>query len=211
MPEHYLILIVDNNEAYCKTLREYLEENSYHIIEARNAEEALEKVVQEKPALITVDVRLVDDDDPHDHSGLRLIQRLPEEIPVIVLTAYEDAQVIRTAYETAPGKVLPKAYRFKGDGLEAIQTTIALYLPKDDEAEPKSSKPLSLRAITIWLIPVAVIAIVLLIIFGEELIAGIVALTGSVLAELLAGAFTTIGRKAAKKIFKGSQPKIHGR
>lgn len=116
------ILIVDNDASYRNTVQEALEEVGYEVVGATHVQEAIEQANERKHAfnLALVDVRLNDDDDPHDHSGLKLLHNLPNNLPVVVLTAHEDARVVRAAYQSAPGQQDPKDYLFKGDGLDAI-------------------------------------------------------------------------------------------
>lgn len=114
------ILLVENDAGYRATLRDGLEEAGYRIIETSDAESALDAIADSKPNVAIVDVRLVNDEDPHDHSGLKLIRKLPTDLPVIVITAHNDAQAVRNAYAPAPGLPTPKAFLFKGEGVEAI-------------------------------------------------------------------------------------------
>ncbi len=79
-----------------------------------------------------IDIRLIDDEDREDHSGLKLIRNLPSNLSVIVLTAYEDARVVRAAFRPAPGQEEPKGYLFKGDGLNAIKECVERVVSKSD-------------------------------------------------------------------------------
>jgi CheY-like chemotaxis protein len=117
---------VDNDPEYRNTVKEALEEVGYEVISVPGAEEALEKANDRKLRfnMALVDMRLRDDDDIHDHSGLKLLHELPANLPVVFLSAHEDAQVIRMAYESAPGQREPDAYLFKGDGLNAIRQCV---------------------------------------------------------------------------------------
>jgi CheY-like chemotaxis protein len=116
------ILIVDNDAEYRSTVKEALEEVGYEVVGASCALDAIEQANERRHGfnLALIDVRLNDDDDSHDHSGLKLLHDLPANLPVVILTAHEDARVVRAAYQSASGQPDPKDYLFKGDGLEAI-------------------------------------------------------------------------------------------
>jgi CheY-like chemotaxis protein len=120
------ILIVDNDTAYGLTVKEALEEVGYEVVGVSNAQDALAHVNEKGKGfdLALVDVRLNDDEDSHDHSGLKLLHDLPKNLPVVVLTAHEDGRVVRDAYLSAPDQPEPKDYLFKGDGLEVIKRCV---------------------------------------------------------------------------------------
>ena len=99
------ILVVDDEENIRFLYKEELTDEGYEVILAGNAEEALEKIVQQRPDLITVDIKMPGMD------GLEFLQKLKEEekeIPVILCSAYgsykqdfrvwaSDAYVVKSA------------------------------------------------------------------------------------------------------------------
>ncbi len=121
------VILIDDDAEYRLTLREALEDAGYVVDEASLAKEAIEKTGIKKHGfdVALVDVRLHSDDDPHDHSGLKLLRDLPNDLPTIILTAHEDARVVRAAYRPAPGQSNPQDYMFKGDGIEAVLLCVA--------------------------------------------------------------------------------------
>ncbi len=102
------ILVVDDEKPIVRLVQVNLEHAGYEVITAYDGKEALEKVAQEKPDLIVLDVMMPQMD------GFEVMQRLqanPEtrDIPVIMLTAKaQDADVFRgwqagvTLYLTKP-------------------------------------------------------------------------------------------------------------
>ena len=117
------VLVIDNDTRYRETLRDLLEVSGYRVIEVSTGQAAIDIInATTPPSLIFIDVRLKNDDDPNDMSGLRLIRELPGNIPVIVLTAHEDPHVVRAAYDAAPGVARPAAFLFKGESIQSIRT-----------------------------------------------------------------------------------------
>ncbi len=99
------ILVVDDEENIRFLYKEELTDEGYEVMLAGNAEEALEKIGQQRPDLITVDIKMPGMD------GLEFLQKLKEEekeIPVILCSAYgsykqdfrvwaSDAYVVKSA------------------------------------------------------------------------------------------------------------------
>jgi CheY-like chemotaxis protein len=118
------ILIVENDADYRATLRDYLEQIGGRVLEAGNVPAALHEIKMYSPRLILLDMRLVDDNDPHDMSGIKLMRQIPPHIPIIILTAHQDASLVRDAYEAIPHLPKPYAYLFKQEGAEAIRARV---------------------------------------------------------------------------------------
>jgi two-component system response regulator RegA len=79
------ILVIDDDEAFCRTLCRSLERNDFDGYVAHNAEEALAVAREQRPARAVLDLRLGDD------SGIQLIQPLLQiqpELQIVVLTGY---------------------------------------------------------------------------------------------------------------------------
>lgn len=108
-----IILIVDNDSNFLATRKDYLESRGYTVLPvliARDRDSLLSSSVsleQAKEALqgrwahlLFMDVRLQDDGDPRDISGLILLQELDPVIPRIVLTGFsEDKMTMAEIYK----------------------------------------------------------------------------------------------------------------
>lgn len=89
------ILLADDDRLILMTLAEGLVDAGFAVITARNGEQALELCRTEQPDLALLDIRMPGLD------GLALARRLRLEgqTPFIMLTAYDDADLVREAVE----------------------------------------------------------------------------------------------------------------
>lgn len=99
------VLVIDDEQNIRFLYKEELEEMGYRVIVAATAEEAMEKIQQDKPDIITLDIKMPGMD------GIEFMKKLKEEksdIPVILCSAYgrykqdfrvwaSDAYVVKSA------------------------------------------------------------------------------------------------------------------
>jgi PAS domain S-box-containing protein len=81
-----LILLAEDNEDNINTFSDYLQLQGYRVIVARNGEEALERVKEEKPDVILMDVQMPGMDGLEATRRLRANSELAN-VPIIALTA----------------------------------------------------------------------------------------------------------------------------
>jgi DNA-binding response OmpR family regulator len=94
------ILLVDNDFDFLETRSAFLQSKGYEVIATENLQEAESKFETEKINLVVIDVRLVDDDDKEDLSGLELARGLPTSTPIIILTNRAFPNTFRNALGT---------------------------------------------------------------------------------------------------------------
>jgi len=83
----FKILVVDDEVKTCELLERFLKKKGYNVITSNNGEDALERVRNEKPDIMLVDINM-----PGMH-GLEVLKKAREikpEIMVIINTAYGD-------------------------------------------------------------------------------------------------------------------------
>jgi len=83
------ILVVDDEKKNRVIMRDVLEVNGYHVIEAENGEQALEKVMEEPPDVILLDVMMP------GMNGFEVCHKLKKDpktapIPILMVTALSD-------------------------------------------------------------------------------------------------------------------------
>jgi CheY-like chemotaxis protein len=81
-----LILVVDDDPDILETVSELLEEEHYRVARARNGKEALERVAEEAPALILLDLMMPVMDGFTFATELRKLPAMAK-IPILVITA----------------------------------------------------------------------------------------------------------------------------
>ncbi|HBY93819.1 MAG TPA: hypothetical protein DEP84_07580, partial [Chloroflexi bacterium] len=129
------MLMVDNDQDFLETRAERLEEAGYDVYTAVSIEEAEHILEHTNIHVIVVDLRMRDDNDDKDTTGLFLAEKdAYESIPKIILTRYPSYQHVRKAL----GPViegLPPAVDFiaKQEGqdsmLDAVQRAFDTYVP----------------------------------------------------------------------------------
>lgn len=128
------ILIADNHPKFLETRRIFLESAGYRVLTATSPEEARYALKNEWVHLALLDIRLADNNDRKDDSGLQIAKDPAfRHIPKIMLTAYPNYESVRIAM--GPAAVgLPPAVDYLGkiEGpqamLDAVDSALAKHL-----------------------------------------------------------------------------------
>jgi DNA-binding response OmpR family regulator len=80
------ILFAENDRGFLETRGEFLERAGYTVIPALSPTEARKKLEEENPDLAILDIRLINDDDEKDNSGVELAKEISRSVPVLILT-----------------------------------------------------------------------------------------------------------------------------
>lgn len=100
-------------------------EMGYRIVEAADGDEALDRIVQDHPALILTDLRM-------PAGGLDYVSRLrvlAPNCPIILMTAFGDAHTRRDAMQCGVAAYFDKPVR-----ISELKVAIRHFLPTDDAA-----------------------------------------------------------------------------
>lgn len=124
------ILLVDNISKYRDTVSDFLELYGYNVITAADPEMALTLVDSENPSLAVIDVRLHDDTDDKDESGVMLAKKLGAAFPKIMLTAFPDYQTVRESMAALDGPPIAENFVAKQEGLHKLLSVIRNVLGK---------------------------------------------------------------------------------
>ncbi len=125
------ILIVDDEEHIRYLYSEELSDAGYDVITAESGYLLMEKIEEEKPDLVVLDIKMV------DYNGLDLLQDIRNrfyDLPVVLCTAYdtfkEDMKSISADY-----------YVIKSFDLTELKNKISLALESRVEAVDTESEP----------------------------------------------------------------------
>jgi len=116
------ILLVEDNRIYREAFKDNLIQHSpaISIVEAENADEALQKIKATPPDLIFMDIRLP------GMNGLQLTQRIKKEfpkIPIAILTGYDLPEYRQAAVEYGADGFFVKE-SLKWEDVEALVKSI---------------------------------------------------------------------------------------
>lgn len=116
------VLFADNHRDFLDTRTEFLENAGYQVLKASTLEDAQELMNNRRVHLAILDIRMVNDEDSKDTSGLMLAKESKlRSIPKIILTDHPDYQIVREALGPALNG-LPPAVGFlaKPEGPDAM-------------------------------------------------------------------------------------------
>lgn len=120
-----VILFADNDPVFLKVRKEFLEAEGYQVLSATDPAEARRLLEREPVELVILDIRLVDDSDDHDISGLSLAKEMNRSIPKIILTGFPTWETVREALGShLDGLPLALDFISKQEGPEALLLTI---------------------------------------------------------------------------------------
>jgi len=88
----YRILVIDDDPIFVKSTKAILESHGYQVESAKNGEEGLAKVKQEKPDLVLLDVMMNWILEGVTVSQEMMSQREMQGIPIIMVTSIRDTE-----------------------------------------------------------------------------------------------------------------------
>lgn len=125
----FRILIADDESLIRTDLRELLEELGYVVEgEAKDGLEALELLDRKNPDVAILDIKMPGLD------GIEVAKRISHKVPVIILTAYSEKDLIQRAGEAGVMSYLTKPFR-EGDIPPAVELAITHFIEKSALSE----------------------------------------------------------------------------
>jgi Response regulator containing CheY-like receiver, AAA-type ATPase, and DNA-binding domains len=95
-----VILFVDNRESFLDVYTRLLEDEGYEVIKALNLDVAYEILKSNHVHLAILDIRMEEEDDPNDISGLEFaLKKELAYLPKIILTAFSNYDYVRQVLE----------------------------------------------------------------------------------------------------------------
>lgn len=99
------VLVIDDEEMICKAMIRTVERFGCRARQASSGAKGLELVTQEVPDLILLDLKMPDMNGPQFLDELR---KTHPDLPVVIVTAYPDSELMQKASQYAPVMVLAK-------------------------------------------------------------------------------------------------------
>ncbi len=129
------ILVVDDEESVCELLKQILTDEGYHVITASDGEEALLKLSEESPQVMTLD------DKMPGMSGMEALARLSQDQPgvyIIMVTAVIDDSSIVEAMKMGALDYITKPFE-REEVLRKVRRAIQSWwrLPQKRQSQAK--------------------------------------------------------------------------
>lgn len=137
------VLLLEDNEAARAAVRVALGRH-YRVLDAENGKAALALCEEERPAAALVDLNLgFAGEGEGDSSGLAMIGRLKDRLPVLVLTVDESPSTIRAAIRAGAW-----GYLIKQPSPQQLRATLDAAIARHGEARPPPETPNSMDVAT---------------------------------------------------------------
>lgn len=134
------ILLADNSPDYRRSSRALLELEGYQVVEADSVAEAIRQLRTRSIDLVLADLRLTNDGDAGDISGLEVTKAAAElSIPRVIITAFPSVQTTREALRRHGREPLADDYVPKADGPQALLDVVKIILERPGEVEAGAS------------------------------------------------------------------------
>jgi CheY-like chemotaxis protein len=132
------ILLADNDSNFAEVRTEILRIKGYQVSIALTPAQAKEIVEQGGIDLVILDIRLTDDSNVRDKSGLVVAKEIDPAIPKIIMTGYPAHEFVQEALSFKDGHPLAVDFLAKTEGPDALLAAIESALQQKKEAHPES-------------------------------------------------------------------------
>lgn len=201
------ILFADNNPDFLEARSDYLRQEGYRVIPANDPTEARRLLEGGRIDLAILDIRLINDDDDKDTSGLTLAKEVARSMPKIILTGFPSVDAVREALRPQLDG-LPAAVEFlsKTEDPETLVTAIyralgpdAVWLRQvkraiavtDEELEQDYNNAQRQSLVNFWtslvvaVLGVAIVFVGVALVLSSQLAVGIASTVGGIVAEVV--------------------------
>lgn len=144
-PSSKNLLLVDNDPDYRRSLRALLELDNWQIEEADSVKQALDRLDVLEPDIILIDLRLSNDKDDFDISGLEVAKKATENhIPSIIISAFPSVDTTRLALRSRGSTPLADDFIPKAAGPQAVLDAIDIVLKNSNSRLGKETTELKI-------------------------------------------------------------------
>lgn len=109
------LLLVDDEKGITDSLKDFFQHRGFDVQAVNSGEEALEVIKSDKPDIVFLDIRM------KGISGLDVLERvkkMDKRIKIIMLTIYEEQEMVNKAKELGADEYITKPFRI--DYLEEV-------------------------------------------------------------------------------------------
>jgi len=103
------ILVVDDEYSFCKSLKRFLEKQGFFVTITTNGEHALDIIQEEKPNLMTLDIRMP---GINGYEVLEQAKRLSHQLVIVVISAIDQPEMEDSLERVGANAVLHKPVDF---------------------------------------------------------------------------------------------------
>lgn len=120
------ILLADNLPGFVKVRTTFLEQADFNVLTAENPQDARRILLESNIHLALLDIRLVDDNNPNDQSGIDIANDYTfHSIPKIIITGYPSVETSRKSLSPSRDSLPPAvSYLSKTESMEVMLDTI---------------------------------------------------------------------------------------
>lgn len=102
------ILVIDDDETICSLFKDILEETNYQVTTISNSSKGLELIKDNDYDLVFLDLKMPGMDGAE---LFRQIKAVKPELPVTIITAYPESELMAKALEYGPMGIMKKPFR----------------------------------------------------------------------------------------------------
>ena len=130
----HTILLVENDAKYAALVTQFLKSNNLDVITVSNPAEARNLINVQPISLAIMGIRLMNDGDVNDISGLSLAEESKSKFPIIVLSSYSSMAMVRRVLDRREtGEPVAVDFVHKSEDLEKLLESIKRILSEQQQ------------------------------------------------------------------------------
>jgi excisionase family DNA binding protein len=116
-----LVLVADDEKGIRDPVALFLKADNYRVVTAASGAEAIASVQQEMPDIVLLDLAMP---DMNGVEVLKALHRMDPDLPVVIVTAFPDSEMMSQAMQFPPVMLLPKPVK-KADIIRTVHRVLS--------------------------------------------------------------------------------------
>jgi excisionase family DNA binding protein len=116
-----LVLVADDEKGIRDPVALFLRADNYRVVTAASGAEAIASVQQEMPDIVLLDLAMP---DMNGVEVLKALHRMDPDLPVVIVTAFPDSEMMSQAMQFPPVTLLPKPVK-KADIIRTVHRVLS--------------------------------------------------------------------------------------